>query len=363
MRILAISNHATMVGGGEYSFLDLVSHLPADWQVLTVAPREGDLSSTLFKKKVNTRIIPLPAIRPWNMFNILGSLHEYRNICRKYHPHLIYANGSRAAFYGGIVGRILNTPVIWHCRIAEPDVYLDGILTRLSSKIVTNSHATAKRFKPNSLSKIKVVYNGIDIHWLRHQIINKSELIQNDWKIILVVARISKWKRHDLVLSAFERIAGSDPKVHLVCLGSRDELEPDWWHYLQDRSRQSTFSSRIHWVGYVEDVRSWYRSAYMLVLASDNEPFGRVLVEAMACEVPVIAVKSGGVPEIVRHGKDGLLVGPCKVDEIADAMKIILDDRTMRDHIARNAKKRAEYFNLDNHVEKMIGVFEDTIKN
>jgi len=361
--IIAISNHAFMLGGGEHSFLDLLSQLPQEWHVLTVLPEDGELAVRLREKGIQTRIIPLPSLRPWFAFNILASLRAYYDLCCKTSVSLIYANGSRAAFYGGIVGRIINTPIIWHCRIAESDIYLDCIFLRLSTKIVANSHATATRFKQNSSSKIEVVYNGVDIRWLRDRIDHKPDLIQNDWKIILVVARISKWKRHDLVLSAFERIAGSDPNVHLVCLGSMDELEPDWWNCLQERSRQSTFSNRIHWVGHVEDVRPWYRAAYMLVLASENEPFGRVLVEAMACGLPVVATKSGGVPEIVRDGLDGLLVTPGNADELANAIFRILKDNPLRVQLSSSAKKRAEHFDLDIHVKKMVHIFEDLIKH
>jgi glycosyltransferase involved in cell wall biosynthesis len=206
-----------------------------------------------------------------------------------------------------------------------------------------------------------VVHNGLDIGWLRDESVPRPGLIGNAWKVILVVARISRWKRHDLVLSAFERIAGLESKVHLVCLGSSDPLEPEWWDYLQERSHQSAFSNRIHWVGHVEDVRPWYRAAYMLVLASENEAFGRVLVEAMACGLPVIATKNGGVPEIVRHGKEGFLVLPGNSEEIAEAMSKMLKDQPLRESLGRFAEKRAEHFSLDSHVEMMIKVFDDVI--
>ena len=359
---MAISNHSIMLGGGEHSFLDLLSHLSPTWKPVAVVPKEGELAAKLQKKNIETIVIPLPKLRPRFILKILSSFRNFFKACKKYRPALIYANGSRAAFYGGIVGRILSLPVVWHCRIADSDNYLDFILTRLCNHIVANSHATAKRFGTHIQTKVTVVYNGLDIQWLRENTINRPTQSNVERKIVLVVARVSRWKRHDMVLSAFTDVAKSDPNVHLVCLGAPDSSEPEWWAYLQDRTKHSAFSDRIHWVGHVDDVRPWYRIAHMLVLASENEPFGRVLVEAMACGVPIIATGSGGVPEIVRHDQDGFLVSPGKADEVADAMEGILKDEALQKRLARSAEERAQFFSLDTHMEEMLQIFQNSIR-
>ncbi|MDB9823135.1 glycosyltransferase family 4 protein [Deltaproteobacteria bacterium] len=361
-KVLCISNHSFMLGGGEKSFLDLLSHLPELWDVLAVVPGQGELAVCLRQNGIKVEAIGLPAIRPWYLPNILSSLKRYFSLFRKYHPAVIYANGSRAAVYGGIIGRALKIPVIWHCRIAEPDIYLDPLLCRLSNKIIVNSKATAKRFRTRFRHKVRKIYNGIDIGWLQDNAVKKPDLIQPDWKVILVIARISRWKRHDIALSVFEKIAMSDPKVHLICVGAKDQLEPKWYKYLMKRTKQYQFSDRIHWIGQVADVRPWYRSVDIFLFPSENEAFGRVLVEAMACGVPVIATRSGGVPEIVRHGKDGFLVTPGDVDEMADAVSEILKNEALGTRLARSAMERAGCFDLSTHVEKMREVFEETLK-
>jgi glycosyltransferase involved in cell wall biosynthesis len=346
-----------MLGGGEHSFLDLLSHLSPILDPIAVIPGEGDLSSRLQKRKIKTQIIPMPALRPWLILKILSSVKDFYYVFRRYRPDLIYANGSRAAFYGGIIGRTLGLPIVWHCRITEPDSFLDFILTRLCDRIVVNSQATSKRFDARFQKKITVIYNGLDLQWLKEDIVNKPDQIEN-WKIVLVVARVSQWKRHDTVLSAFTKVAKSDPKAHLVCLGAEDPLEPEWWKHLQDKTKSSTFSDRIHWTGHVDDVRPWYRVAHMLVLASENEPFGRVLVEAMACGVPVIATSSGGIPEIVRNGQEGLLVKPGSAQTMSDAIMKILQDDALRKRLSESAVKRAESFNIIKHTSEMLHTFE-----
>jgi glycosyltransferase involved in cell wall biosynthesis len=352
-----------MLGGGEQSFYDLISNLPEIWNVLAIVPEEGELATRLRKNGIDTEIALLPSIRPWFLFKILSSLKRLFNLFRRYCPALVYVNGPRAAFYGGIIGRILEIPVIWHCRIVERDIYLDPLLCRLSTLIIANSQATAKRFNPHFKSKVKTVYNGIDSVWLQDETVQKPNLIQPDWKVMLVAARISKSKRHDLALSAFEKIAISNPKLHLVCVGAKDRLDPGLHDYLIMKAGQSQFSDRIHWIGQADDMRPWYKSADILLFPAENEAFGRVLVEAMACGVPVVATRSGGVPEIVRDGIDGILVSPGNVDELFLAALRILENESFRIQLSEAAKKRAESFSLKLHIENMVEIFENTAKS
>ncbi|MBW1763809.1 MAG: glycosyltransferase family 4 protein [Deltaproteobacteria bacterium] len=358
-KFLAISNHGTMIGGGEHSFLDLVSNMPDSWEVVAVVPEKGELEHRLCEKGVHTEIAPLPIIRPWKIAEIINGIKAYRDLIRKFSPSIIYANGSRAAFYSGIAGRSLKVSVVWHCRIAEPDRKLDFILARLSSIIVANSHATAKRFVPCFQSRIRVVHNGIDTKYMSAPDVHVPDLIHKGWKVMLAAARISKWKRHELIIDAFERVALSDSDVHLVCIGAPDDLDSDWWDLVQEMSRNSRFSSRIHWLGQVSDVRPWFRSASVLVLASDNEPFGRVLVEGMACGVPVVAARGGGVVEIVRDRIDGFLVTLGSAREMAEAINIILQDSSLARQMGESGRSRAEAFSLVNHVKKMCEIFNE----
>ena len=360
-RIIAISNHSFIVGGGEKSFLDLLYRLNGPWDLLAVVPGKDELNSILRQKRIRKEVIPLPSIKPRYALDIILSFKRFFNLFRKYRPALIYANGSRAMFYGGVIGRTLKIPVIWHCRISEHDIYLDPLLCRLSSKIIANSKATAKRFQPHFQYKVRTVYNGIDIGWLQNDAVRKPELIKSEWKVILIVARVSKLKRHDLALSAFEKIALSDPRLHLVCVGAKDQLEPEWYDYLMERTKLSKFSDRIHWIGPVADVRPWYKSADLLLLPSEKESFGRVLIEAMACGVPVVATQVGGVSEIINNGQNGLLVPMNNMDEMADALLQIISRRSLRDKIIQNGKERANEFSMEIHIKGMNRVFAETI--
>jgi hypothetical protein len=361
-RVLAISNHATFIGGGEHSYLDLISRLPEECSVIASLPSEDVLSRRSRERGISTMIAPLPHINPAYIPQMAKCIGYLRNICKAESVNLIYANGSRAAFYGGAVGRLCSIPVIWHCRVSEPEPYLDFILIRMVNRIVANSKATALRFSSHFRGKIDVVYNGFDLEWLKEQNVIKPALFKDGWISILVVARVSRWKRHDLILSAFEKIAIVEKNAHLICIGEKDHSEPAWWNELQEKTKNSPFSARIHWVGAVEDVRPWYRAASIFVLSSVNEPFGRVIVEAMACGVPVITTRSGGIPEIITHLQSGMLVPENDSAAISEAIMKILHDESLTKRIIGEGLKQAERFSMDSHIEQMVKVFNDVME-
>jgi glycosyltransferase involved in cell wall biosynthesis len=358
-KLIAISNFGDFVGGGECSFFDMVSHIGNWFCPIVVAPKKGRLVNRFKVNNIYVEVIPFLKIRPWLFSDILKSIQSLKKTVEKANASLIYANGSKPAFYGGIVGRILKLPVIWHCRIAERDYLLDSVLSQLSRLIIVNSRATAKRFSKRIQNKIRIVHNGVDIQWLKDKSVCRAHVQATGCRIILVVARVSKVKRHDLAISAFEEAAGTHPDLHLVLVGAKDPFEPEWWNYLQKRANNSLYTERIHWIGQVEDIRPWYRSAAILLLPSDNESFGRVLVEAMAFGIPVIATRCGGVPEIVRHGKDGILVSMGKSHELADAIRIILENDDTRLKMGRFGAERAKEFSLESHIKAIIGAFEE----
>jgi glycosyltransferase involved in cell wall biosynthesis len=329
---------------------------------VAVIPKLGEVANRIEASRIHLMVIPLPSVRPWNVVAMIKSIRSCAQLCERANARLIYANGSRAAFYGGLAGHISRCPFIWHCRMTGRDIYLDPIITQMSNVIIANSRATAARFKGNSATKVRVVYNGIDLRWLKSDDIQPPRLVKEDWRVILVMARVSRWKRHDLALHAFERIAQVEPKAHLVCLGAKDHLDAGWWDQLQVMTSHSPFSERVHWIGQVEDIRPWLRSASLLLLTSDNEPFGRVLVEAMACGLPVVATRSGGVPEIVREGLDGMLVAPGSAHEISDHILKLFRDETLRNRISESGRKRAEEFSLETHVNRMVHVFEEALR-
>jgi glycosyltransferase involved in cell wall biosynthesis len=355
--VLAISNHSEFIGGGEHSFIDLVCGLPRQWQPLAVVPTAGALLDRLKDSSIPVEAVPLPALRVWHAQAMRAAVKRLRELCRRHDVRLIYGNGSRAAFYGGLAGRLIGIPAVWHCRVSDPDLMLDRILGRLCTQIVANSRATGWRFAPQFQGKVRCVANGLNLERLR-QPLPAIQAAGPDGRLILVVARLSRWKAHEVALEAFEEIARQEPRAHLVCLGGEDAEDPGWARRIQMLGARSAAADRIHWIGTVQDPRPWYQAAALLLHPARSEPFGRVLVEAMACGLPVVATGNGGVPEIVRNHMDGFLVKQDCPAEFAGSVLKLLNDEGLRRRMGASAAQRAEEFGLDRHLRRMAAVFD-----
>ncbi|MDQ7011492.1 MAG: glycosyltransferase family 4 protein, partial [Mariprofundaceae bacterium] len=282
MRVAYVSSHAGFVGGGEYSLFDLMTHLPADVEPVLLVPSEGALSSAVEQEGIQWHAVPMPPIGVAS----LPALWRWHRLIKDIHPDVLHANNSRAGFYAGAAGWIRSVPMLFHCRVNRPDPGLDAVLARLARGVIANSHATARRFVPWPGLSVWVVHNGVDLSLGEEGAMGVRPFGAEH--ILLVVARISRWKRHDIALEVFERLSDRFPGLHLLCIGGKDESE--WWEEMQKRTRASGRENRIHWIGEVErgEMGKWYASADVLLLPSDDEPFGRVLVEAMAMGVPVV---------------------------------------------------------------------------
>ncbi|MFC1536431.1 glycosyltransferase family 4 protein [Pseudomonadota bacterium] len=351
LRILFVTHNSDFVGGGELSQLQLLQSLYTEGErVMLAVPDTGWCENEAKSHGVPVLHLPMPAIGVLTLFStVRGWMKKISEIEK---PDVIHANTPRSCFYAGVAGRLLGIPVVFHCRIADSDPKLDWILVRLANCVVANSKTTAGRFRRWPKLDVRTVYNGVDADLLEAGGQDKQPFGAE--LVLLCVARVSRWKRHDLVLDAFEQLAKEFDGLHLVCVGAIDPYETDWWDTLQVRSQQSDFSDRIHWVGMQKDMAQWYHGADVLFLASEREPFGRVVIEAMAHGIPVVAFNAGGPAEIITDGEQGVLV--TEEDNVAEKMTPLFADRLLYEKMAAAGKKRAKEFSLTAHVSSMRGI-------
>jgi glycosyltransferase involved in cell wall biosynthesis len=169
--------------------------------------------------------------------------------------------------------------------------------------------------------------------------------------VVLFVGRLSRVKGVDSLLKAFSRVAGQR-EARLVVLGEGDEKAG-----LRRLSSDLGLDSKVHFLGYKENPYKYMKNATLFVLPSLYEGFGIVLVEAMACGIPVVATKSyKGIEDIVADEKSGLLVPVGDENALASAIIRLLDDSGLRALLAEEGKKRAIEFSADKIAEKYMAV-------
>ena len=197
--------------------------------------------------------------------------------------------------------------------------------------------------------KFTVIHNGVDLSKMGwHAPQKRDERRGKKERQILYMGRLVKQKGLDTLIRAM-KIVRKSGDVRLVIAGEGAQMEP-----LEKLAASLGLSDSIEFPGFVEDekVREIYAESDLFVLPSVSEPFGMVLVEAMAGGLPCIGTDVGGIPEIIEHGRNGLIVPPGSVEALASGITELLRDDEKRERMAAEALKTARMFDWDIIAEK-----------
>ena len=172
--------------------------------------------------------------------------------------------------------------------------------------------------------------------------------------LVIHVSNFRPVKRVDLVIEVFRRIAERLP-ARLLLVGSGPEL---------DRARQllreNALSERAEVLGEQDQVVSLLSVSDLFLLPSAQESFGLAALEAMACEVPVVASRVGGLPEVIEHGVSGLLHAPDALDDMAGSALRLLGNEDWRRAMGRAARQRVvERFDATRIVPQYEAYYEE----
>ena len=168
-------------------------------------------------------------------------------------------------------------------------------------------------------------------------------------KIVAHVSNFRPVKRVDAVVDIFDRIRQQVP-ARLLLVGDGPDLALAY-----RKARELGITPLVDSVGAQEEVVPLLSVADVFLLPSAQESFGLAALEAMACEVPVVASRVGGLPEVVEHGVSGYLHAPDAIDEMAASALSLLTDEALHERISQAACRRVrEEF----CVERVVPMYE-----
>jgi len=189
--------------------------------------------------------------------------------------------------------------------------------------------------------KITVVPNGISEPPLdsmtSHEAIRAEFGIAKDAPLIVCVARIEREKDIPSLVAAMAIVAASDPEARCLIVGHGAQQAA-----LSRQILDAGLERVVTLTGFRSNAMAFIRAADLFVLPSLAEPFGLVILEAMALGKPVVATAMGGPLEIVVSGETGVLVPPSAPGELADAIRRLLADPAARAAMGRNGRRRFE---------------------
>jgi glycosyltransferase involved in cell wall biosynthesis len=359
--ILLMANFPERVGGGEESLLALAARLDRQRaRPVATVPAAGEVAERLRALGVPVTILPLPPVRPWRLVSLALALRRLRALLDVERVALVHAQGGRSALYAALAARGRRAPVLWHARTADPDRWLDPILARLAHTIIANSGATACRFRPWPATRVIVVPNGVDLGRFTpgaaDPALRRALGLPAGGPIVGYVGRLEHGKGPDVLLAAAERLQLKVPGVALLLIGEGPLSEAL-------TRRAAAAGVRAVFAGQRDDVPALLRLCDVLAVPSRQEAFGRVLVEAMACRVPVVATAVGGIPEVCADGFTGLLVPADDPDALATALAATLTDAAATaGRVRAGAADVAARFDIRTHAARVHAVYDSVLE-
>ncbi|WP_414155959.1 glycosyltransferase family 4 protein [Pseudomonas sp. BNK-44-a] len=170
------------------------------------------------------------------------------------------------------------------------------------------------------------------------------------------VGRLSSEKGPDLFLDTLIPLCQRHPHLHAVMLGDGPERAT-----LQARIDAAGLAERITLPGFQRDMQAWMTRLDALVISSRTEGTPMILLEAMQDGVPVVAFGVGGIPDVIEHGRSGLLAAPLAVDELAAHLQALLDDPQQAEElVARARQTQRERYHLPTLAQRWALVYQGT---
>jgi glycosyltransferase involved in cell wall biosynthesis len=365
------------VGGAALSVLELAAaQRSRGHDVLVVAGTipEGEASMEYVARELDVPYLRLPALkREVSILADVEAIRTLRQLLRARQPDVFHTHTSKAgttgrvaallagrrrpkvvvhSFHGHVLSGYFNTTRERAFRIIE------RALAHASDRLIAVSDEVRDdlvRFRVAPFEKFSVIPYGFDLDWrLRHddqvRMHKRAEAGAGDAAFVIGWAgRLTAVKRPLDLVRAAAAVDGS-----VLVLAGDGELRAD----LEKLTDELGMSDRVHLLGYVADMGSWYPAFDAFLLTSANEGAPVVAIEAQAAGVPVVATDAGGTRAVVDDGETGFVVNVGDIDALADRLQRLRDDAGLRAGLgATGAVRMRNKFSITRMVDDVEAVY------
>jgi glycosyltransferase involved in cell wall biosynthesis len=263
--------------------------------------------------------------------------------------HFAFPDGVAAT----LIGRLFHCPVVITLRgsIARLSTYrLHRPQIRWALRRAARVTAVADYLRRIAIGigvpgeGVRVIPNGVDLGSFAPR--DRAEArracdLPADRPVLLTVAAVYAWKGQHMVVEALPGLLGRFPRLLYVMVGGTRPEETDYVAALRRRVTELGLEDHVRFAGQKPhaELGRWFNAANVSVLATRSEGCPNVLLESLACGVPVVSTEVGGVPEIVRSGVDGILAPYGDLDALRAALQTALKRHWDRDALVRRARE------------------------
>ena len=295
------------------------------------------------------------------MFSVFWFLLKKRHTYDIIHCHLLQGFHSPAAilmkalFKKKVIIKVGATGLLSDFIMIKKVLLGDWLLRRIlgADRVITvcspsSAEALAVGFSPMQVTHIP---NGVDTGFF------KPAPVTENRQTITFAGRLDYMKGVHILLEGFKQLRDEMKNVQLTIIGDGPDREK-----LQNCAREKGISDAVNFCGEAEEIVPYLQQSAVFVLPSFSEGLSNVLLEAMACGLPVVATRVGGTIDLVQDGFNGILIEPDNAGQLYQAMKKILQDKDLAKALGVQARKTAaEKFSLKSVTEQYVSLYQTLV--
>ncbi|HZK34046.1 MAG TPA: glycosyltransferase family 4 protein [Bacillota bacterium] len=353
-------------GGMKNHYISLVKGLlNSGHKVATVCSFESKVQNDLSKSGA---IVYNICIADGSIIKLLSTTSRLVRLVKKLKPDIIHCHGFKAGAVGRLAAVLRGIRSVYTihnftlynrskltCRLINS---FERFMSRWTTSYITVSKALMQSVQEqlSGRKNINVVYNGLTGIQAREEISIRQKWGINDDEIVLgTVGRLIPSKGIDSLVCALKHIRHHD--IRLIIVGSGPDRSR-----IEAKANELNLIDKIIFTGHVESVAQYYRSFDIFVAPSLSEGMGISVLEAMQFGLPIIAAKTGGIPELIDHNTNGILVEPGNIKKIAEAIDFLISDRERTVLMGKRARRDSlDNFTVDEMLSKTLTILNSAL--
>ncbi len=285
-------------------------------------------------------------------------------IVLKTKPQIIHANSTKAALASTMPALLLRKKLIWHVRDLQRPTHAAKLCSLISKKIIAVSKTVKKSLIEQGInpSRIKIIYNGTNIK--KTQPVTQRK-IKNKKFVFANIGQFVPWKKQPLFIDAARLFLNKNKNAHFLLIGEDIyQRNGKYQKSLMQKIKKDFPSKKITCLKWRDNLEKLWCRIDCLIHTAENEPFGRVIIEAMAHNVIVIAANNAGPAEIIKNNKHGLLVQPDNPEKLSLAMAKIANNKQFAIKMALAGKKHVlKKFSAKKTAEQIENLYQILFAN
>lgn len=388
MRILHVSGvRGLTMSGAEQVLLDLVNCLAdSGYESQVVVSGPGSLTSLLQSREIACVYQDIAALFPQRrtpaltlgfLSHLVSAARQLAREVRGRKIQLIVTHTRGGHWYGWLAGRLAGVPVVMYyhdlsqsklSRLTKAFLALNARKVIAISKAVREDLASVPVVGRWVDRKITTIPNAVDLERFHPNLDGsaiKAELdLETAFPVVALIGQLAEWKGQLDLIKAAPAVARAFPIMKLLLIGGPVVENANYEERLRELVKTLGLDDQVTFTGHRNDIPECMAALDIFVSASWVEPFGLVIIEAMASGKPVIGTYAGATPEIVTEGETGLLVPPHDADALADAIIKLASNRDTLRRMGQAGRRRAEAcYSMKRWCEDVRSFFTTVLKD